>query len=405
MIDDKKLLDIARTIGTPLYVYDGSIILERLEKLRRAFSGFEILYSLKANPNPAVGQILAESNLGVCVSSIQELDFALIAKFLPSNITFGGPGKTLKDLETAIIANVGIIDIESEQELKITEILGKSLKRKIKVTIRINPRQGTEYAGEIMSGIPSKYGFDEEELIERLKGIKYKYLEIMGIHAHLGSQILDYSSILNHYKNIAIFSKKVSSELNFELKIINFGGGLGVPYSIDQAPLNLDFLGRSVKITLDSIFPDQKPLFFIEPGRYLVAESGIFLTTIVDKKKSRGVNFLITDSGISGFARAAMPWAQQHICSILTKSKLPRIGIYKIVGRSCLLSDVLCEEAKLPDPDIGDIIAVNNAGAYGYTMSMLYWASLTMPAEVMLYNEKYRIIRDRLGIIYDASQK
>ena len=399
MIEDKKLLNFARKLGTPLYVYDGEIIRNRLKRLCGAFSGFEISYYFKANPNPAIGQILASMNTGVCVASIQELDLALQANFLPSKITYGGPGKTRSDLEKAIDANVEIIDIESELELKTVEELGANLNKKIKVLLRINPLHGPESAGEIMSGIPSKFGFDEENLIEKLKGMKFKYVEIIGIHAHLGSQVFDYPSIIDHYKNVAIFSKIVANELDFKLKMINFGGGFGIPYYTDKPSLNLDVLGQSIKDTLDSVFPNHKPLFSIEPGRYLLAESGIFLTTIVDKKKSRGVNFLIVDSGISGFSRPAMPWAQQHNCRILSKSKISSNDKYKVVGRSCLEADVLCIEAKLPNPDVGDIIAVQNSGAYGYTMSMLYWSSLTLPAEVLFFKKKCMIIRDRQGVI------
>ncbi|MCK5020826.1 MAG: alanine racemase [Candidatus Peribacteraceae bacterium] len=399
MIEDEKLLNVAREIGTPLYVYDGEIILNRLKRLCAAFPGFEISYYFKANPNPAIGQILANTNTSVCVASIQELDFALKAKYIPSKITFGGPGKTRKDLEKAIDANVEIIDIESELELKTVEELGADLNKKIKVILRINTLHGPESAGEIMSGIPSKFGFDEEKLIEKLKGLKFKYVEIIGIHAHSASQVFDCPSIIDHYKNVAIFSKNVANELDFKLKIINFGGGFGIPYSTDQPPLNLDVLGQSIKDTLDSIFPNHKPIFCIEPGRYLLAESGTFLTTIVDEKNSRGVNFLITDSGISGFSRPAMPWAQQHNCSILSKSKISSNDKYKVVGRSCLEADVLCIEVKLPNPDVGDIIAVHNSGAYGYTMSMLYWSSLTLPAEVLFFKKKCMIIRDRQGVI------
>ena len=398
MIGRRKVSSIVKQFGTPLYLYDANIILDRAKRIQQAFPNFKILYSIKANPNPAISKILADVGMGAGVSSLAEIRLALRLRYPPEEIAFGGPAKRCTDLEECIRAKIGMINVESETELRHLEDLGRHFQIKIPVAIRINTRHRPREAREFMAGGPSQFGMDEEDVIQKLSKLEHHYIQYEGIHTFIASQVLDFSSIVRHFERVAKISKDISSALNFDLRFINFGGGFGVPYSPNETHLNLDSLGEQVNSKLSNIFPDSnsRPRFYIELGRYLVAECGIFLTEILDVKHSRGHDFIITDSGINGLSRPAMPWAQQHLCSIISKSTLQPTGTYDIVGPTCMPSDALCGNTALPNPEPGDVIAIHNAGAYGWTMSMVFWSSYPTPAEVLFHEGKFSLIRRRL---------
>lgn len=393
-LGEEPVSSIAKKFGTPLYLYDGEIAANRLRLIREAFPGFEILYSLKANPNPAIAQILSKSGAGADVASPQEIKFAREAGFASSKITFGGPGKLGSELRDAVHDGIGLIDVESKRELEILEEIGEDYPRAIPVTLRINTKYHPPIAGEIMAGVGTQLGIDEETLSETIGRSKPNHVTYEGIHVHVASQVLESSSLLDHYKNTAKLSIELASTLNFELKVVNFGGGLGVPYSPKDPSLDLTALGRETQEMLSRLYSgtNAKPKFQLELGRFLVAECGIFLTEIVEVKRSRGSTFVITDTGINGLTRPVMSWAQQHPCTIVSKEGEKPMGSYKVVGRSCLPGDILRESVELPDPQPGDILAIHNAGAYGYTMSMLLWSSHKIPREILFFDGRTKEI-------------
>jgi diaminopimelate decarboxylase len=389
----QAISSIATRFGTPLYIYSADIIKDRLNRLRDAFNGFDIWFSVKSNPNIGILKLLAKLGVGAGATSLSEIELALSAGFPTGRIAFGGPGKNRPEIELAIRNGI-TIDIESLRELRLVDDMASHLQEKVPISIRVNVLHRPSQAGEFMAGIPSKFGLDEENVKDVLAHETMRHVEICGIHAHPASQVLDPLFFLDHYTRVARLSKDLAAALGFRLKFINFGGGLGIPYSEVENAIDLRTLGHQTLRALSSEFPSSggdRPELQVELGRYLVAESGIFLTEIIDLKASRGTNFIITDSGISGLSRPAMPWAQQHPCSIVSKRNLPSAGTYTIVGRTCLPSDVLCEKASLPNPTPGDVLAVHNAGAYGYTMSMLLWSGLTPPVEVLFQDNEFYI--------------
>lgn len=397
MLGGKKVSSIVKQFGTPLYLYDASIILDRAKRIQQAFPNFKILYSIKANPNPAIAKILADVGMGAGVSSQMEIELALQLGYLPSEIAFGGPAKRRTELEKCIRARIRMINVESETELRYLEDIGKHFQSKIPVAIRINTRHRPRQAREFMAGGPSQFGIDEEDVIERLRKFEYHHIQYEGIHTFVASQVLDFSSIVRHFERTAKVSNEIASALNFDLRFINFGGGFGIPYSPNETHLALDTLGQQINSRLSDTFPnsEKRPRFYIELGRYLVAECGIFLTEILDVKSSRGHDFVITDSGINGLSRPAMPWAQQHPCSLISKVGTTPTGTYDLVGPTCMPSDTLCENVALADPQPGDVVAIHNAGAYGWTMSMLFWSSHPTPVELLFHEGQLKVIRKR----------
>ena len=395
VIGDQTVSSVVRRFGTPLYLYDSGLILNRLRIVKEAFPGFDISFSVKSNPNPYILALLSKNGCYADVASPLELKSALENGFTPEVITYGGPGKRSSDLEAAVKAKVGIIDVESRRELQILDELGTEYQKSVSATLRVNTSYRPVEAGEIMTGEPTKFGFDEEILAKEMTHIPREVVQLRGIHVHVASQVLDSSVLLNHYKRTAELSRALSLELGFDLGIINFGGGIGVPYSTNESPVDLFYIGTETAGFLSTLFSGthRGPNFQLELGRFLVAESGIFLTKVIEVKQSRGINFVITDSGISGLSRPAMAWAQQHPCTIVSKCDTAATDYYKVVGPSCLAADVLCEKVELPDPQPGDILAIHNAGAYGFTMSLILWASQSIPKEVVFIDGEFALAK------------
>ena len=398
VIGTETLACVAKRFGTPLYLYDGSIILDRIAKIKRAFAEFDILYSIKANPNPAIVDILLGSGLGAGVSSYDELMLVLRLGCPPETVVLGGPGHRLETLEAAVDARVGMINVESKTELTALEEIAGPRRRDIPVALRINTTHRPRDAREFMAGGPSQFGMDEESIVEELRGLKLNHVRYEGIHTFVASQVLDRESLIRHFGRVADISKQLAGELDFPLKVVNFGGGFGLPYSPDAPVLDIQILGQRVTHALRHAFSGgiDTPRFAVEVGRYLVGECGVFLTEILDVKRSRGHNYVVLDSGISGLSRPAMPWAQEHPSTIVSKVAKEPTGTYDLVGPTCMPSDALGEGVALADPQPGDIVGIFNAGAYGYTMSMLLWASHPLPAEVLFHNGAFTVIRKRL---------
>jgi diaminopimelate decarboxylase len=395
MLGERLVSSLVEEYGTPLYLYDGRIALNKLRQVQKAFPDFDILYSLKANPNPELSRIMADTGIGADVASLHELAVALNSGFAPHSITFGGPGKTYSELKEIVPKNVRIIDIESEGELRLLEELARNNNIEISITLRVNTVNRPSEAGEFMAGIPSQFGIDEEKIFGLPSRFEPKYLRYQGIHVHVASQVLDENALFRHYHKTTVLAQELAVRLKFDLNEINFGGGLGVPYNARESPLDLLSLGQNTQQMLTNAFPASvhRPRFQLELGRYLLAECGVFLTRIIDIKNSRGVNFVITDTGINGFSRPAMPWAQQHPCTIISKGNEPSTGLFRVVGRSNLPSDVLCKDVNLPNPEPGDILAIFNAGAYGLTMSLVMWSSNAVPREVIFFDGQYLLAK------------
>lgn len=377
--------DLAERVGTPLYLYDADILRRRLALLRRAFPGIEVSYSIKSNPNTEVCKLLASEGLSAGVSSLRELHLAFATGFGPGSIDFAGPGKTDAALEEAIVGRAGLISVESLAELGRLEAIAAHLGVSVDVLIRVNTVYRPTSAGEFMAGLPSPFGIDEETVPAVLNSYDRNRINVLGFHAFVASQVLSADNIALQFERVAEMALRFAEAANLPLRVVNFGGGFGVPYSQDERGLDIVALGREI---LDGPAGDLLSRDgcrgMIEVGRFLTAEAGLFVTRVVDVKTSRGTKFVVTDSGISGLSRPAMPWAQDHGAAVVTRVGVRARNPYKVVGPSCMPSDVLCESVQLPDPAPGDLLGVYNAGAYGRSMSMLQWGGFPTPVEAFV---------------------
>jgi len=398
VIGEKTVAALARRFGTPLYLYDSNIILDRIKRIQIGFPGFRLLYSIKSNPNIAIASLMAKSGLGAEIASEGELKVAKRAGFSAQEIAVAGPGKRQEDLKAYINAGVGMVHLESQRELELINGIAEKSKTNLPIVVRVNAAYALQDVHERMGGVSSQFGIPEEDVVNIMISNRSKYIDYIGFHSYGGSQVLNQSVLLQHFKYVANMSKRIAAEVDFDLQLINFGGGFGIPYHTGQQPIDIKILGKEIVAALGEIFPSgtNKPTFYIELGRYLVAESTLFVVEILDVKACRGTTFVITDGGINNFARPAMPWATQHSCVLVSKLSNSPTGKYKVVGPLCQPSDVLCERVELADPQPGDFLAIFNAGAYGYTLSPQLYHSKPTPREVLYQDGDFHIIRERL---------
>lgn len=393
VVDGVRISDILKNHPTPFYLYSGRVIRENYQRLAKEFPGFEIFYSLKANPNPSICSILKKLGAGADISSAGELSVALGVGFDRNRIVFVGPGKTEDEIYQAISHGIYCIVVESPYELRLVETIASSLGKSVRVLIRVNTLE-KPISPEMMVGKPSKFGFDEEDVVDQVKSVKTRNARIVGIHVYSASQVLDSEFLSNHMLYVANLSVDLQKKIGFELECVDFGGGFGVPYDegsyLDLKPISI--AASKAKSIVQSISPNCRLIF--EVGRYIVAEAGVFATKILRVKHSRGKHFVITDGGMNHFSRPVV-MRVRHPVRILNKLNQSPSMVCDVAGPICTPVDVSAKDVLLPDPQPGDIVGFFNAGAYGYTMSLINFMSLGVPAEILVDDGSVEVIRKR----------
>jgi diaminopimelate decarboxylase len=410
-VEGKDLSDLLHLSQTPFYVYSGGVIRSKHARLTRALPGMEVFYSLKANPNPAICRLLRSLGARAEVSSIAELRTVLKAGFRPENIIFLGPGKTEREIRAVLNAGVYAMVVESAQELLAIERLAardmtrsarrssfdarRSALHKPCVLLRINTLEQPTGAREVMVGGPSKFGFDEETVVSEVRGLPLRYVRLLGFQDYSASQVLDAEVIGGHFAYLLRLAPRLAREIGFRLRCIDFGGGFGIPYEPNQSELDMEKLSCTIGQLLKKHAADLDGCrLLVESGRYLVAESGVFVTQVVRTKESRGRRFIIADGGINHFARPAFMHAA-HQVRVLNRVMAPPEHEYEVCGPLCTPIDVLASGCPLPDPEPGELLGVFDAGAYGFSMSFLRFLSFGTPGELLLDRGKALYARRR----------
>jgi len=394
-IQGHLVTELVSKYETPLYVYDVNIIKHSLSAVRSAFHGFKIFYSIKANPNPTICKLLAHNHCGANISSGGELSLALKAGFKPEDIIFVGPGKTDKEIEYALDRNIRTIIAESMNELKRIDKVAFKMSKVVDVMIRINTSTKIDSSPVRMVGGPSQFGIDEEDVIVQLKNFHSRHVNLVGIHVYSASQILDPVALFRMFDSILDTAQRISSETNLELKIIDMGGGLGIPYTHDEKALDIFKLGAQVHESIIRHGIDmRKTSLALELGRFLLGRAGIFLTKVIDVKESRKKIFVITDGGINFLMRPAF-YKLNYPTFAVNKIKEKPSQKCTVVGPLCTPFDQLAVDIDLPPVKIGDIIGIFKTGAYGYSMSMVAFLSHPSPAEVLILDGQDYLVRRR----------
>lgn len=389
-IGGMPLMRLVERVGsTPFYAYDRRKITERVALLRQYLPESLLLhYAMKANPMPAVVQHLASMVDGIDVASIGEMKVALDTPLTSDKISFAGPGKRIQELRSAIAAGV-TINIESEQELKTVAELGDQLGFTPLVAIRVNPDFELKSSGMKMGGGAKPFGIDVERVPQVLKYAVSLGIDFVGLHVFSGSQNLSIDAIKEAQFKTLQLGIRLAEYVPLSMRLFNIGGGLGVPYFSGEERLNLAKVGENLRPMLE-VFQNQLPetRVALELGRYIVAEAGIYVCRVLERKESRGKIFLITDGGMHHHLAAS-----GNLGQVIRKNFPVVIGNkvrssvneqVSIVGPLCTPLDLLAEEIELPRTNAGDLVVVLQSGAYGLKASPTEFLSHPLPEEVLV---------------------
>ncbi|MBD2607021.1 hypothetical protein H6G81_21445 [Scytonema hofmannii FACHB-248] len=408
----EEIRKAADTYGTPLYLYNlNKVDLQFNTLLQYLPSNFTIHYALKANSNLAICNKLAHLDSSVDVSSLGEFQTALKAGFSAQKIVFTGPGKTTEDLSYALEFGCGLIALESLNQAQRLNDLARQRRVKQDVIVRINPIYRTIQSCEnqqrcefklqqeiqTITQSSSKFGVDEENAPETLIEImKLSSLNLKGIHIYTESNILAYQDLLASWQNTVKIANSLRDQ-GFPISLIDFGGGIGIPYDAAAKPFNFKDFSQGLKQLFDN--NNYSYHCMVEIGRYLVGESGCYLTKITDIKQSRGRLFLILDGGINHIFRVSksMKEATKYLEVLSENNKKNSETVSaSLVGRLMTSLDTLAEDVQVPSTiQIGDKIAIHNCGAYGFNHSITNFLLHNYPAEAAYYNGKIMLIRER----------
>lgn len=382
---------IAKEVGTPLYLYSHRTIIHHFKRLKEAFSEFDTLvcFSVKSNDHLTILKILSDAGSGFDIVSVGELFKVLKGGGNPEKTVFAGVGKREDEIRFAIENRIFLFNVESYDEAELINKIAKEMGIIQEIAFRVNPAVAVEtHRYDITGSKGTKFGIPEEETLEIFEKTKnLKNLRLCGLHFHLGSQILDvrpYIEALEKIMNLCLELKK----RKFEIKYLNIGGGLGVIYDKEK-PLTAIQFCRKIRKYLKKVQPCK---IILEPGRFIMGNSGILVTKVLYRKKSGGRNFLIVDAGMNDLIRPALYNAYHKIIPISLKNR-KRLK-FDIVGPVCESGDFLGLERKIQIVEPGEYLAIMTAGAYGATMGSNYNSRLKPPA-VIVKGKDFFIIRKR----------
>ncbi|HIE31415.1 MAG TPA: diaminopimelate decarboxylase [Methanosarcinales archaeon] len=385
---------LAHEYGTPLYVIDEDRVRRNFRTFKGAFPDADIYYAAKANWNLAILRILASEGAGADVFSDGELYAALIAGIPPDRILFNGNSKTLSELKMAIDAEVRV-SIDSLQELYALSNLSLESGKTVEIAFRVNPDVSPDTHPKIATGLAtSKFGIGYTDVLEAYNEAKeLPGVRPVGIHCHIGSQITDVSPFNEAVEKMMDIVEQIT-RLSIDLKFVDLGGGLGIPYQKEMETPSPRDLAGAILPTFNERSKNLgiSPKLILEPGRYIVGDSSILLTGVNTTKRS-AKNFVGVDAGLNLLIRPAM-YDAYHEVVVANKADLDRAETYDIVGPICESGDIIAKDRKLPLIEPGDTLAVLDVGAYGFSMSSQYNGRCRC-AEVLICDGRVDLIRRR----------
>lgn len=386
-----RLDRLADRVGTtPFFAYDRRLITARVAYLRSVLpKDVKLSYAVKANPMPAVVQHMAGLVDAFDVASAFEMKTALDTVVPASNISFAGPGKTSIELVQAIAAGV-TIEMESESEASRIIEAGNRLGIRPRVALRVNPNYQVKGSGMKMGGGPQQFGVDAEEVPSLLGKLASADLDFLGFHVFAGSQNLHSDILCEALSRNVELLLELSGKYGQSVRYLNLGGGFGIPYFEKDRALDLVPVGKRlaelVETAIRPALPDAK--IVIELGRYLVGEAGVYVTKVVDRKVSRGRVYLVVDGGLHHQLAASGNFGQviRRNYPIVIGNKMKKLEreTVSVVGCLCTPLDLLGDNVCLPPADVGDLVVIFQAGAYGLTASPTAFLGHPVPPEVLV---------------------
>lgn len=387
-----NLIEIAEKYGTPLYLYNLDKIEQNFKQLEESipYRHKKILFAMKSNFNKEILKLIKNLGGGVDTISIGEIQYALDVGFKKEDILFTGIGISNEDIKfcmkKGIILNLGSLDL--------LERIGKMFPNS-KVSIRINPDYGVGHHDHVITGgSQSKFGI-HESYIQKVEEISKKYnLVVSGIHFHIGSGVLDYRVYIDAIKKALDISTTFK-----EVEFVDIGGGIGIPYKPDQTPFDLKEFGKEITNLLEEFSEKEKRnvKLLLEPGRYLVAESGVLLAKVIEIKQTPEYKFVIINTGFNHLIRPVM-YGSYHEIINLSKINSDTFEYQVIAGNVCESGDIFTRDEEgitprnLPIAEYGDIIGIFDAGAYGFSMASHYNLR-KLPKEIVVRNKKIKLTK------------
>jgi len=393
--DGVPLATLAEAVGTPCYVYSGATIRSRVADLAAAFAPVphQLHYALKANSTLAIVRLLRSLGCEADANSGGEIEVALRAGFIPDQIVFTGVGKSRDELERAVTLGLKAINAESAGELERIAAIAEAQSTRARVALRVNPDIDARSHPHISTGLKrNKFGVALETAVPLLTAMAERPgLEIVGIHAHIGSQITTIEPLARAARALAEIARALVGA-GLPLQHIDVGGGVGIDYEGTGAVVDVAEYARAV---IEATRPLGLSLI-LEPGRSLVGPAGVLVATVVDvKEHPGGRRFVVLDAGMTELLRPALYGAYHRIVPLAAGGRPP--VLCDVVGPVCESSDTFGVDRELPDPRVGDRVAVLDTGAYGAVMASTY-NRRPIPPEVLVDEGAWRVVRRRMSV-------
>ena len=381
---------IAEQVGTPFYLYSWATIVRHFRIFKDAFSGLKhlICFSVKSNSNIAILHTMASEGGGADIVSGGELYRALRAGMSPDKIVYSGVGKTHDDIEMALKSNILMFNIESEQELKTINDVAEKIGTRARIAVRINPDVEPKTHPYIVTGFnENKFGIQIDNALpiyELAKGLKY--VDIIGISCHIGSQLTEISPFIDALLKLRELAQKIK-KMGISLEFLDLGGGLGITYDTESPPHPSEYASAIKRI----IGKDEFTLI-LEPGRVIVGNAGILIARVIYTKITPNKKFIIVDAGMNDLIRPSL-YNSYHSVMPIKKTSGETI-VADLVGPICETGDFLAKDRVMPPFKQGDLVALMSAGAYGFSMASNY-NSRPRPAEILVKGKNFSLIRSR----------
>lgn len=410
-LDGPSLERLAAEVETPFYLYDLEIIDRQVAALRAILPPrFELAYAVKANPTLAIvahlaGEDPAGHRLGADIASGGELAAALAAGVPAERIVFTGPGKRDDELVLAVASGLRAVTAESTTELERLESAASAAGRgPVRILLRAATTEAARLERVRLVGDDGagKFGMDRSDLLRAAeRAARSPWLEPLGIHAFGASNVLDATAIADHVEATVELARTIATEAGFELRLVDVGGGLGLPYGASDESLDLTQLERRLRVAAagwrgDPALDGTRVL--LEPGRFLVGSAGAYVSRVVDRKTVGEVTVVILDGGVHHLLRPVLTGTEHRIRALTGRAAGPTASRHfpvTIAGPLCSGLDVFSGAAAMAVPEPGDLVAVLDVGAYGYTEAMPMFLSHPAPAEVAVRAGRTEVIRER----------
>jgi diaminopimelate decarboxylase len=388
--EEVPITDIAEQVGTPFYLYSVRTLKRHFDVFDSAFNALPhiVCFSVKANSNLAILKIFINEGAGVDIVSGGELYRALRAGVDPGKVVYSGVGKREDEIRYALESDILMFNVESSQELEVINSCAEAMKKKARISLRVNPDVDPLTHPHISTGLKkNKFGIDiERSLDEYRRAMKLKYVDIVGVDCHIGSQITEvspFADALDRLKELISLLRRDGLGIQY----LDLGGGLGISYDQETPPHPEEY----AKVIIDKS-KDIGCAFILEPGRVLVGNAGVLVSRVLYTKQNSEKNFVIVDAGMNDLLRPSLYDSYHHIQPVIKEGRETYVA--DVVGPICESGDYIAKERVLPELKRGDLVAVMSSGAYSFSMSSNYNSRPRVP-EVLVKDGQFFIIKRR----------